>query len=203
MRLKPASLWLAVVVGLVSGCASGPPVYVAQDLPPFGRMAVLPVSNETNDLDGPLFIRKLIQENLTYRGAPLVPLDEVDAKLKENGFTDGGQLRAAKPSDIGQWLSADTLFYTTLVDFGYINVGFYWQRKVQVLGRLVDAKTGHKLWETQRGFTSRWLVVDQERAKREFVTQLAIQAAEKLAHQPLGPESRRTVASLLNTIPYR
>ena len=168
-----------------------------------GRMAVLPMSNETNDLDGPIFLRKLIQEDLTYRGAALVPLDVIDEKLKENGFTDGGQLRAAKPEDVGQWLDAQTLFYTTLVDFGYINVGFYWQRKVKMVGRLVDAKTGTRLWETERGWTTRWAVADKEKAKREFVTQLAIQAAEKLTHQPLGPESRKTVQLLLDTIPYR
>ena len=40
------------------------------------------MSNETNDLDGPIFIRKLIQENLANRGATLVPLDEVDAQVE-------------------------------------------------------------------------------------------------------------------------
>ena len=121
--------------------------------------------------------------------------------LKDNGFTDGGQLRAAQPADIGQWLGADTLFYTTLVDFAYVNVGFYSQRKVTVAARLVDARTGERIWETQRSVTTRVVATSKERAKEEFVTQLAIQAAEKLSHQPLGPESRRTVGLLLNTIP--
>jgi hypothetical protein len=205
LKFKRAALWGFVCAGLfiVCGCASGPAVYVAKDVPPFQRMAVLPMSNETNDLDGPVFIRSLIQHDLAYRGANLVPLNVVDAKLKDNGFTDGGQLRAAKPVDIGQWLGADTLFYTTLVDFSYINAGFYWQRKVTVTGRLVDARTGARIWETTRGWTTRWVVIDKERAQREFVTQLAIQAAQKLIHQPLAIESRRTVDRLLNTIPYR
>jgi len=186
----------------MAGCASAP-VYVAKEIAPFHRIAVLPLSNETNDLDGPVYIRKLIQENLAHRGADLVPLDVVDAKLKENGFTDGGQLRAAQPADIGQWLGADTLFYTTLVDFGYVNVGFYAQRKVLIVGRLVDAKTGVRLWETERNTTTRIFASDKEKAKRLFATQLAIQAAEKLVHQPLSLESRRTVELLLDTIPYR
>jgi hypothetical protein len=197
-RLLPVALILAS-----TGCVTAPPVYIATEVQPFHRIAVLPLSNEATDLDGPIFIRKLIQEGLSRRGANLVPLDEIDAKLKDNGFTDGGQLRAAQPADMGQWLGADTLLYTTVVDFGYINIGFYWQRKVKVLGRLVDAKTGTRLWETERGITTRWIVTDKEHAKREFVTQLAVQAAEKLAHQPLGPESRRTVDLLLDTIPYR
>lgn len=163
----------------------------------------MPVSNETNDLDGPVYIRKLIQEGLIARGMRVVPLEVVDQKLKENGFTDGGQLRAAKPADIGQWVGADTLMYVSLEEFAYINVGFYWQRKVLVNARLVDAPSATRLWETERGDSHRWVVANKEEAKRAFVTQLAIQGAEKLAHQPLGPESRRTVVELLSTIPYR
>jgi len=185
------------------GCATAPPVFIGKETAPLHRIAVMPMANETNDLDGPLFVRKLVQEGLALRGAQLVPLEVIDQKLKENGFTDGGQLRAAKPSDIGQWVGADTLMYISLEEFAYINVGFYWQRKVKVFGRLVDAPTGDKLWETERGWTNRWVVTNKESAKREFVTQLAIQAAEKLTHQPLGPESHRTVEMLLNTIPYR
>jgi hypothetical protein len=170
---------------------------------PLHRVAVLPVANETNDLDGPIYIRRLIYEGLVARGASVVPLDETDAKLKENGFTDGGQLRAAKPADMGQWLGAETLLYTTLVDFGYLNVGFYWQRKVTVMGRLVDAPTGERLWEAEKGWSNRWLVTEKEKAKRQFAEQLAIQAAEKLLKAPLAPESRHTIEQLLNSIPNR
>ena len=69
-------------------------------------------------------------------------------KLKENGFTDGGATARGKTRGgrMGQWLGAEALFYTTLVDFGYVNVGFYAQRKVTVMARLVDAKTGERLW---------------------------------------------------------
>jgi hypothetical protein len=195
-------LFAATTLYGLGGCASIP-VFVSKDIGPLHKVAVLPMSNETNDLDGPIYVRRLIQEGLAERGADLVPLDVVDAKLKENGFTDGGQLRAAAPADIGQWVGADTLFYCSLIDFSYVNVGFYWQRKVMVGGRVLDAKTGEKLWETQRQWATRWIVTDKEKAKREFVVQLAIKAAEKMAHTPLAPESHRAVQELLNTIPRR
>jgi len=166
-------------------------------------VAVMPFSNETNDLEGPPFVRKLIQEGLAARGVTLIALDEIDQKLKENGFTDGGQLRAAKPEDIGQWVGADTLFYTTLTEFGYINVGFYWQRKVELVGRLVDAKTGDRLWEAEKGWTTRWLVTNKNDAKNEFAAQLAVQAAERMMKMPLSKESRIVVNHLLDAIPYR
>jgi len=170
---------------------------------PLQRVAVLPLSNETNDLDGPIYVRKLIQDGLTARGVQLVPLDGIDQKLRDNGFTEGGQLGAAQPVDLGQWLEADTLFYTNLVEFGYINIGFYWQRKVKVVSRMVDAKTGERLWEAEKGWTTRWVVTDKEKAKKQFLEQLAIQAAEKLMKVPLAHESKITVNQLLDSIPHR
>lgn len=187
---------------MLGGCATAP-VYVAKEVPPLQRVAVLPMANETNDLDGPVFVRKLIQEALAARGLALVPLDQIDAILKDNGFTDGGQLRAAAPADLGKWLSADTLLYTSLVEFNYINVGFYWQRKVELVGRLVRAETGERLWETQRGWATRWVETSEKKAKDAFARQLAIQAVEKMTKMPLGPESREAVRRLLDTIPYR
>jgi len=161
------------------------------------------MANETNDLDGPVYIRKLIQEGLIARGVQVIPLEEIDQKLRDNGFTEGGQLRAAKPEDMGQWLGVETLIYTNLVDFGYINVAFYWQRKVTLVGRMLNAKTAERLWEAEKGWTTRWVVTDKEKAKKEFVTQLAIQAAEKLMKMPLAHESKITVNMLLDSIPKR
>ena len=35
------------------------------------------------------------------------------------GFTDGGQLNAATPQKVGEWVGADGLFYATLVNFSF------------------------------------------------------------------------------------
>src|ERR1700690_63497 len=115
-----------------------------------GKVAVLPMDNESNDLDGPTFVRKLMQDNLAARGFRVLPLAEIDAQLKVQGFTDGGQLRATTPQKIGEWTGADTLLYSTLENFDYINVGIYAQRRVKILAKLVSAKTGAKFWEVER-----------------------------------------------------
>jgi hypothetical protein len=104
---------------------------------------------------------------------------------------------------LGEWTGADTLFYPVLQDFNYINVGFYWQRRVKIAGRLVDAKTGERLWEAERDWATRDLVTNKEQAKREFAVQLAAKAIEKLAHIPLQAESRIAVDRLLATLPHR
>jgi hypothetical protein len=190
--------WLTGV--LVFGCAPSK-VYISKTFLRPQRIAVLPMSNDTNDLDGPLFIRQLLIENLVRRGYVLVPPAEIDAKLKAQGFTDGGQLKATTPQKIGEWIGVDGLLYSTLEEFNYINVGYYAQRVVKVQGQLVSAQTGEKLWEAERGFSTRTVAVDKKQADRAFAVQMATKAVEKMTHVPLQFESRQAVYQLLNTLP--
>ena len=159
------------------------------------------MANETNDLDGPVFVRRLLVELLAVRGFNLIPGAEIDDRLKAQGFTDGGQLKAATPQKIGEWVGADALFYGTLEEFNYINVGYYAQRTVKIGASLVDARTGEKLWETEQGYSTRQVAVNKKQAEREFAVQLAAKALEKMTHTPLQFESRQAVRRLLNTLP--
>jgi len=187
---------------VLAGCA-GSKVYVAPEYVSSGKIAVLPMDNESNDLDGPVFVRKLMYEGLAVRGFQVLSTGAIDEQLKQNGFTDGGQLRATTPQKIGEWTGADTLLYSTLESFDYINVGFYAQRRVKVFARLVDAKTGVKLWETEREGTTRVVVADKKQAERQFALQLAAKAIEKMTHLPLQLESRLAVERLLGALPHR
>jgi hypothetical protein len=187
---------------LLAGCASSK-VYLSENYSTLRRVAVLPASNMSNDLDGPVVIRRLIHHELAARGVELIPLEHIDEKLREQGFTDGGQLRAATPQQLGVWTGADALFYPAVEDFSYINVGFYWQRRVRVGGKLVDAGSGEKLWEAERAWQTQELVTNKEAAKRQFAIQLAAKAVEKMIHAPLQVESKIAVDRLLSTLPHR
>lgn len=193
----------AVVGCLGLGACAASKVYLSKNYGALRKIAVLPMRNQTNDLEGPGLVRGIVYRQLSARGVDLVPLNDIDAQLKEQGFTDGGQLHAATPQQIGQWTGADTLFYGTLEDFNYINIGFYWQRKVRVSGKLVDAKTGERLWEAERSWATRQVVPDKDEAKRQFAIQMAAKALEKMTHLPLQAESRMAVERLLSTLPYR
>lgn len=191
---------IPLLLCLAAGCA-GPKVFIAKSFVRPNRVAVLPMANDTNDLDGPILVREMIFQQLARRGYQLVPLAETDQILKTQGFTDGGQLGATTPQKIGEWLGTDGLFYSTLEDFNYINVGFYTQRLVKVSGRLVNAPTGERLWETERSASTRNIATNKKDAERLAATQLAIKAIEKAAHRPLQPESRMMVDNLLSTLP--
>jgi hypothetical protein len=157
--------------------------------------------NETNDLDGPVYARQMLFTALAARGFMLMPMAEVDAKLKEQGFTDGGQLKATTSEKIGQWLGVDGLFYCTLKDFNYVMLGYYSQRTVKIEGTLVNAKTSDKLWEAERGWSTRVVVTDTKAAGQAFAIQAAAKFAEKLTHTPLQFETREAVTRLMSTIP--
>jgi hypothetical protein len=194
--------FLSASLILLAGCA-GNKVYVAKEYVTAGKIAILPMDNESNDLDGPTFVRKLLYEGLAARGFQVLPTGPIDDQLKAQGFTDGGQLRATTPQKIGEWTGADTLLYSTLESFDYINVGFYAQRRVKVFSQLVEAKTGVKLWEAEREGTTRVVATNKEEAKKLFAVQLAVKAVEKMTHLPLQVESRIAVERLIGCLPQR
>src|SRR5262249_50743484 len=156
---------------------------------------------ETNDLDGPGTIRQMMFEALAARGVQLMPLAEIDAKLKEHGFTEGGQLKATTPQKIGEWLQADGLLYGTLEDFNYITLGFYSEGTVKISGKVMDAGTGERLWEAEGGYSSRIVVADKKAAERQLAIQLAAKMVEKATHYPLRFESLQAVHRLLMSLP--
>lgn len=182
------------------GCAS-PKVYLSENFAAPLPIAVMPVANETTDLDGPPYVRQLVFDALASRGLPLVPNADIDEKLKSQGFTDGGQLGAAEPRQLGEWTGAQGIFYTNLIHFSYINLGYYWQRKVTVMGRLVRAADGTKLWEAERTWMTLNVVTKNEEATQQFLGQLGTQTLEKTMHVPLQPEARIAVKRLIDTLP--
>jgi hypothetical protein len=190
---------ICAVAGLTACAASH--VFVAPGYIRPQRVAVLPMANDTNDLDGPGAVRQALFTLLASHGYVLIPLKEIDEKLKEQGFTDGGQLKAATPKELGEWLGVDGLFYSTLVDFNYILLGFYTQRSVTVHARMVNALTGDKLWEDEKGFATRLVATKQKEAEQSLAAQMAVKFAEKLTHIPLQFETQIAVNKLLATLP--
>src|SRR5262249_7046749 len=112
----------------------------------------------------------------------------------------GGQLGATTPQKLSEWLAADAVFYSTLEEFNYLLLGYYAQRSVKIQGRLMNAK-GDKLWDAERGFSTRTVVTDTKAAQQAFAVQMAAKFVEKLAHIPLQLETREAIQRLLNTLP--
>ena len=167
------------------------------------RVAVLAFDNQSLDLTGPELLRKMVASSLNSRGYETVPLEKVDEKLKTLGITDGGQLRAVTPQQVGAAMEADGLLYGDVEDFAFLNIGFAIRRIVRLHLKLVLALSGEKLWEDTGQGLSQFLILQEKEAQRAFIEGLALREKEILFHIPLLPEAQEAVQVLLGSLPPR
>src|SRR3954466_16299779 len=98
-------IFVAFAVLFLAGCATEAPA--AKHAAPFPRrLALLPLSNGSLNVDAPAAMRNLLDSDLAATTISLVPVREVDDKLKGLGITEGGQIRALLPQKLGSALEA-------------------------------------------------------------------------------------------------
>ncbi len=163
------------------------------------RTAVLPFSDETTSVDGPPLARQLVYESLKAGGYDLVPLEETDEILRRRGFSEGGQLGAAKPQELAAWLGAKRLVYCNVTDFGEIMAGVYNRRMV---------KGSVRVWEAAGPEISFEESVVKIKTPKSFAggmfSQLAKGLVERIKNKPLAFEtglfSQQVTENLPNSV---
>jgi hypothetical protein len=143
LAMKKLFLWAPIFL-LLTACAA-PLTEVAQDFKSLRptRIAVLPVKNETADMDAPIVFRILAQAELADKGYALVDFSQIDQALREKGIEEAGQIDSLTPQEIGELVGADGLLYTTVSSYGRQAAVHL---KLDGNFTLVDSKTGQKLW---------------------------------------------------------
>lgn len=181
---------------LVTGCKVEPvkPVLVE-------TIAILPFDNESNDLNADSIMQKMVYAALVSSPYRISPLEETNAKLAQMGIIDGGQLPIMDPKKIGKDLGVQALLYGYVADFSYTNIGFYFQRKVELELTLVDVTTGEKLWENSQSAAFRTVTLDKKEAEKNFLGGLGDQVADKLFNTPLAEEAKLATIKTLSTLP--
>ncbi|MCX5915604.1 MAG: DUF799 family lipoprotein [Deltaproteobacteria bacterium] len=141
--MKKLFLWAPIFL-LLTACAA-PLTEVAQDFKSLRptRIAVLPVKNETADMDAPIVFRILAQAELADKGYALVDFSQIDQALREKGIEEAGQIDSLTPQEIGELVGADGLLYTTISSYGRQAAVHL---KLDGNFTLIDSKTGQKLW---------------------------------------------------------
>ena len=162
-----------------------------------GRTALLPFTDQTTFVDGPPLVRRLVYEHLKAAGYDLLTLDETDELLRRRGFSDGGQLAAAKPADIAGWLGAKRLIYCDISDFGEIMAGVYNRRMVKGSAVVWEAGSGAELAFAES--------VVKVKTPKNFASglfsQLAKGLAERIKNAPLAYESGLFARQLTENLP--
>ncbi|MBM4332097.1 MAG: hypothetical protein FJ117_12910 [Deltaproteobacteria bacterium] len=144
-----AKIFLTLFLLTASGCAA--PLYdLAHDYAAFKptRIAVLPVMNETNDMDAPIVFRILSKAELADKGYALINFQRIDEALAQQGIQEAGQIEALTPQEIGALLGADALLYTRVMSYGR-KVGVH--IKMEGSFTLVESRNGRKLWFSELG----------------------------------------------------
>jgi hypothetical protein len=148
------------------------------------KTALLPFSDETTSVDGPPLARQLVFAQLKEAGYSLLPLEDIDERLRRRGYSDGGQLGAAKPADLASWLGAGRLLYGDITDYGEIMAGVYNRRMV---------KGAFRTWEQGEEELSFGESVVRVRTPKSLLGGLAGQLAkglvERIKNKPLAYEA--------------
>jgi hypothetical protein len=206
--IKPLLLLLTLlfILALTSGCVS----IQANPNNPIARVAMLPVINNTNNLDGPVFIRRDLNAMVGSWFYETMPLEKIDEALRDKySITLGGQLDftnpgagAPSPQELGELLGVDGLFYTTLIDFNQVIIGVYNKRKVKANSKLVNARTGEVIWQNEAEQSKSEVNLSVSGALQSVIQTVAATAIQKaLKVNPLDAETKAVVSKLSKTMP--
>jgi hypothetical protein len=122
---------------------------------PIKTVAVLPLVNNTNDVDGPRYVREQLARELPKHYYVVRPVAEVDQILKDRmGVTLASQLDMATPKKLGETLGVDGVIYGALDDFSHTVTGAYNVKRVRLRVKLVNCKTGETVWKNGVGVKS-------------------------------------------------
>ncbi len=109
---------LSLISGLFTifiSCASSPK-FIAPDYSRPQKVAILPIINQTSDVEGSIIFRNLLSKGLkTKKYANLKEIQLIDSILNEAGITDGGQLYTINQNELFEMLKVDGLFYVKLL----------------------------------------------------------------------------------------
>jgi len=206
MGRKDGLLWPPLIrhtwlFALLAGCSLGPS-YIVKDFTPPETLAVLPFTNETNDIEAPDLVRKFLIEILPQHGYAFSNSETTDSILKEKfGITDGGQLGVATPQELGAALSADGLLYGNILSFQDLPLGFVRKRTVKIYLKIVDSKTGTLLWEDQKGWNNPEFHLDSDGSGRALAEQVFDRQKRRLKGTFLREETLIALERALKSLP--
>lgn len=147
---------LAVVLIVLTACVAPR----ARHRPPdFGNpvytVAVLPVYNATNDVNGPMMVREEFNKRIQDMHYSVMPLKDVDTILRDRmGITLGSQLDMTTPQQLGEVLGVDGVVFGYLLDFDDVTTGVYNVKKVRAGFKLVETASGRAMWTKGLGVKS-------------------------------------------------
>jgi hypothetical protein len=181
---------------MVQGCAAKAPHMVNSDYSKKGTrlIAVLPVSNKTDNAKAGQILREMVLNELYFKGYPKIPLNVIDEKLSKIYKGNTGFIRDnIPPKAIGELLGVDAVLYATMDQCSTSYAFMYAPTHVSVFFELRSAKTGETLWSAEYKTVKRNYGISREHLEMKScqVYEPAIQEVVGTAIKTLpdGPDS--------------
>ncbi len=156
-------------------------------------VALLPVLNDTNDLDAPKEMRPLIYNALTRRGYLVQSLDETDTLLKSQEIDEAGQIYTMTYRELGDLLKTDALLVSNVLDWSTIYLIAYSSVTVEANFKLIDAKSEDTLWASGEKVSKRNVATDKDSA---------IKTLEDAIKIPYSSLAKKVISYCFATLPY-
>ncbi len=216
---------LLAAVFMLSACVMMPTI-PPDPSNPIKTVAVLPLANETNDVEAPQFVRKKLIEAVDKHNYAVMPIEQVDQRLRDNlGITLGGQLPEATIEQLRNVLEVDGLIFGTLMDFKETTTGIYNVKKVRGKFKLVNALKQSTVWENGIGVKSEmtmggdagaiadvaadlsdkneevpWVTIDSQSSNQDFGTTLGVALAAKLISKATNTQLARETNEMIRRV---
>jgi hypothetical protein len=230
-RIHVLMMFLLVMLFL-AGCAGMPMGPTADPTNPIKRLAMLPLQNDTTDVEAPTFVREKLASAFQKRFYSVQPLEETDRILRdEMGITLGGQLDMASVAELREVLQVEGLLYGTLMDYGETTTGLVNVRKVRGKFKIVETGTESVFWENAIGIKSQdtsggmlgslsgavanagsddsgvpWVMIENQSSNRGILDGLAAGLTKKLVSKALGVhlvrETDEMIWRLVQNLPW-
>lgn len=115
-------------------------LFYAEDIVPPRSLAILPLTNETEETNAPLVLRQVINSQLSGMNFTLMHPVQVDHRLP-NGMTD--------PATITTHLGVDAVIIGRVIEFERLYAGIYARTKLGVALDMYDS-SGNKIWSVEK-----------------------------------------------------
>ncbi|MBI3599972.1 MAG: DUF799 family lipoprotein [Nitrospinae bacterium] len=224
-------LFIALIIGVSLSACAVMPVKQANPNNPIRTVAVLPMLNQTNDVEAPQYVRTELDKQMPLNFYSNKPVKDIDQLLKDQmGVTLGAQLDMTTPQKLGELLGVDGVIYGTLMNFDTQMTGVYNVRRVRAKFKMVNTKTGETVWQNGIGIKSEtsaggigsvlslasgikeavqkeeipWVTIESESKEgigEAFVGALAQKLVEKALKTPLARETKEMINRVIVTIP--
>ncbi len=202
IRGGKAGFWSVIALTLVlAGCALKPK-FLMQGYTPPRKVAVLPMANQSNDMKGPEYVRQEFIRMIEKRGYTVMPATETDEMLRTKlGVTEGGQMNSTTPQKAGEALGVDAVVYGDLINFKFLNIGFYQNKLVEANFRMMETKSGQALWEDQRKASRKQVQTSLKGAGQAMAGGLVEKAVGNMLGVPLYEQVQAVVRMATSTLP--